>query len=54
MLFTLFKLDMNIEYKGYTFIYIIYKYWPISIFYVTFSRIHIFSNEIKREAKTEV
>lgn len=32
MLFTLYKLDMHIEYKGYTFIYIIYKCWPMSIF----------------------
>lgn len=34
-LFTWYKLHMHKEYKGFTFIYSIYKCWPMSIFNVS-------------------
>ena len=37
LLFTFYKLDRNVEYKGFTFIYIMYKCWLTSkVFFIRF------------------
>lgn len=43
---------MNIEYKGYTFIYIIYRCWPMSYLICYCSIIHISIDYTKRERVT--